>query len=96
MEEKISQDERRLPYPPDYEQGLVAHFRFNIGDAVQARGFEFSGVVVCAAVNHTGGFMYEIDNGQRQKWLAEDFLRHNRPICFPPLGPQPLRREGDA
>ena len=96
MENKIREEERRLPYPEDYcyQKGLIAHFRFNIGDPVQVRGLEYSGIIVAAAVNHTGGLMYSVDNGNREKWLSEGFLRLNRPIGPPPPpGPQPLRQK---
>lgn len=91
-----SKDARCIPYPPDLNSKLTVHFKFNIGDPVIVKGMNISGLVITAAVNHTGGKMYEISNGDKTRWVAESFLTINRDLYDPWCGtePQPLRREG--
>lgn len=79
------------PYPPPYEGKLTAYFKFAIGDPVMVMGMKFSGVITWAAVHQTGGYIYLVDDGDTEKWLAESFLQLNMPPRIGPLLPeQPL------
>jgi len=74
------------PYPPPYSGKLTAYFKFAIGDPITAIGMNFTGVIIWAAVNQTGGYMYLIDNGKTEKWLGESFLQLSLPqfMAAPP------------
>jgi hypothetical protein len=101
--EDESKDARCLPYPfpPPPPGGPTITFSFNIGDPVNVKGFGMSGIVTTLAVNHTGGIMYEVDNGDKTKWVAENFITLDQYLYEPWGGtkptepePMPLRREG--
>ena len=68
------------PPPPPLPNKLTAYFKFAIGSLVQVLGMNFSGVIIWAAVNQTGGYMYLVDDGETEKWLAESFLQLSVPM----------------
>jgi hypothetical protein len=90
------------PFPPPPPGGPTITFSFNLGDPVNVKGMDMSGVITCLAVNNTGGRMYEVDNGNKSKLIAESFLTLNQYLYEPwcgtepvPPGPIPLRKEED-
>jgi len=97
-----SKDARCLPYPfpPPPPGGPTITFQYNIGDPVTVRGMNVSGIITTLAVNHTGGLMYEVDNGDKAKWIPENFITLDQYLYEPwygtkppPPGPQPLRQK---